>query len=79
MARVEVVHTAKVAGHLPDFMVKLAAVFDPVIRQVTGDLGSVHHLDASHAKAVLGWVPRPPEESIVDTARSLFELGIVRA
>jgi dihydroflavonol-4-reductase len=67
------------ARRLPDFMVKLAAIFDPVIRQVTGDLGSVHHLDASHAGAVLGWSARPHQETIVDTARSLFDLGIVNA
>ena len=63
---------------LPDFLVKLSALFDPVVRQVVGELGTVRNLDASHAKAVLGWTPRPPAESIVDTARSLIDLGIVR-
>ena len=63
---------------LPDFLVKLSALFDPVVKQVVGELGTVRNLDASHAKAVLGWTPRPPEQSIVDTARSLIDLGIVR-
>jgi len=63
---------------LPDFLVKLSALFDPVVKQVVGELGTVRNLDASHAKAVLGWTARPPEESIVATARSLIDLGIVK-
>lgn len=64
---------------MPDFLVRLAALFDPMARTVVGELGSVRNMDASHAKAVLGWVARPAEESIVDGARSLIDLGIVRA
>ena len=65
------------ARRLPDFLVRLSALFDPVVKQVVGELGTVRNLDASHAKSVLGWTPRPPEQSIVDTARSLIDLGIV--
>jgi len=64
---------------MPDFLVRFAALFDPLVKAVVGELGSVRNLDASHAKARLGWVARPAEESIVDTARSLIDLGIVRA
>lgn len=63
---------------LPDFLVRLAALFDPVVKSVVNELGTVRRLDASHAKTVLGWTARPPEESIVDTARSLIDLGIVK-
>jgi dihydroflavonol-4-reductase len=63
---------------LPDFLVKVTALFDPVVRQVLGELGNVRNADASHAKAVLGWTPRAPEATIVDTARSLLDLGIVK-
>ncbi len=64
--------------NLPDFLVRLTAIFDPVVRQVTSELGKVRDVDASHARDVLGWIPRPASESIVDTARSLIDLGIVR-
>jgi dihydroflavonol-4-reductase len=64
---------------LPDALVRLAALFDPLIKSASGELGAVRHLDASHAREVLGWVPRPAEASIVDTARSLIERGIVAA
>ena len=63
---------------MPDFVVRIAALFDPMAKMVVGELGSVRNQDASHAKAVLGWVARPAEQSIVDTARSLIDLGIVK-
>lgn len=63
---------------LPDFMVRLAAKFDPVLAQVTDELGRVKNSSATHARERLGWAPRPAEETIVDTARSLLDLGIVK-
>jgi len=63
---------------LPDFLVRLFALFDPVVRQVTGELGKVRDGDSSHAREVLGWEMRPAEESIVDTARSLIDLELVK-
>jgi len=63
---------------VPDFMVRIAALFNPLAKMVAGELGSVRNAEAAHAKAVLGWVPRPAEQSIVDTARSLLDLGIVK-
>jgi dihydroflavonol-4-reductase len=64
--------------NVPDWLVRAAATFNPLARAVVGELGSVRHLDASHAKAVLGWTPRPALQSVVDSARSLIELGIVK-
>ncbi len=64
--------------NLPDWLVRVAAHFNPIARAVVGELGSVRHQDASHAKAVLGWATRPVEQSIVDAARGLIALGIVK-
>ena len=63
--------------HVPDWLVRVLALVNPLARAVVGELGSVRNQDASHAKAVLGWSTRPVEQSIVDTARCLIELGIV--
>ena len=63
---------------VPDFVVRIAALFDPMLKMAANELGSVRNMDASHAKAVLGWTTRPAEESIVDAARSLIDLGIVK-
>ncbi|MBI3716380.1 MAG: aldehyde reductase, partial [Betaproteobacteria bacterium] len=64
--------------NVPDWLVRVAARFNPLARAVVPELGSVRHQDPSHAKAVLGWATRPVEQSIVDTARCLIDLGIVR-
>ncbi len=64
--------------NMPDWLVRVAALFNPLAKAVVGELGSVRHQDASHAKAVLGWAPRPVELSIADTARSLIALGLVK-
>jgi dihydroflavonol-4-reductase len=62
---------------VPDIVVRIAALFDPMLKMAANELGSVRNMDASHAKAALGWVARPAEESIVDAARSLIDRGIV--
>lgn len=63
---------------LPNWAVRLAALFDPIVRQVIGELGGRRESPADHAREVLGWVPRPVEESILDTARDMIRLGIVK-
>lgn len=63
---------------LPNWLVRIAARFDPVIGQVIGELGKRRESPANHARDVLGWVPRQVEESILDTARDMIRLGIVK-
>ncbi|RED17750.1 NAD-dependent epimerase/dehydratase family protein [Parasphingopyxis lamellibrachiae] len=63
---------------LPDWLMKIVAIWDPVARQVKSELGKVRHADASHAKEKLGWQTRDEEQTIVDTARSLIDNGIVK-
>jgi dihydroflavonol-4-reductase len=63
---------------MPDLVVRIASLFNPLAKTIVGELGSVRNMDVAHAKAVLGWSARPAEESIVDCARSLIDQGIVR-
>ena len=64
--------------NVPDWLVRIAAHFNPLAKAVVGELGSIRNQDATHAKQVLGWTTRPVEQSIVDTARCLLDLGIVK-
>lgn len=64
--------------NIPDFAIRLMSLFDGSIRQVVGELGRRRATDASHALDVLGWRTRPPEDSVIDTAKSLIEHGIVK-
>lgn len=61
---------------LPNWLVRLGARFNPVIRQVVGELGNVRDASAAHAFERLGWKTRAPEDSIIDCAKSLIERGI---
>ncbi|MEO7007053.1 MAG: aldehyde reductase [Terrimesophilobacter sp.] len=63
---------------LPNWTVRLAAMFDPSLRDVAGRLG--HPMNGSNEKArrVLGWTPRAPEDSLVDTAKSLIDFNLVQ-
>lgn len=63
---------------LPNFLVRLTALFDPEVRLLLPELGRTRIADSRHARSVIGWNPRPAEESIVDTARSLIAAGLVR-
>ncbi|MEO6277222.1 NAD-dependent epimerase/dehydratase family protein [Roseateles sp.] len=63
---------------LPDWAVRLLAKVSPTVRAAASELGTVRHQDSSHAREVLGWVPRPPREAIVATARDLLALGVVQ-
>lgn len=62
---------------LPDFVLHLTSLVDPTIRMVTGELGKQRITPSDHARDVLGWVPRPAADTIVDTARSLIDKGVI--
>lgn len=63
---------------LPDFVLQLTSLVDPTIRMVTGELGKQRITPSDHARDVLGWVPRPAADTIVDTARSLIDKGVIK-
>jgi dihydroflavonol-4-reductase len=62
---------------LPDFLVRVAAMFDPVIRERLFELSKYRPASSAHARQVLGWAPRSNEEAVVATAESLLQEGIV--
>jgi nucleoside-diphosphate-sugar epimerase len=63
---------------LPNWLVRLAALRDPAIKQILPELGK--RKNATHEKAarLLGWSPRSNEDSIVATAESLLRLGLLK-
>jgi dihydroflavonol-4-reductase len=63
----------------PNFMVRGMAVFDPGIRSVVSDLGSQVNYSVEKAGSRLGWAPRPIEETVVDCAESLVQVGAAGA
>lgn len=70
-------HARKVpTRRMPNWLMRIVALFDPAIRQLIGELGKVRHAEPTHAMKVLGWRPRPAADSVVDTAESLIAMGV---
>jgi dihydroflavonol-4-reductase len=65
--------------NVPNFAVRAMARFDPSLRSIVRDLGRRRPLSSEKAKTMLGWAPRPIEETVVDTAESLMRVGAVAA
>jgi nucleoside-diphosphate-sugar epimerase len=61
---------------LPDWLLKLAAPFDPMLHEHLFELGRKRTVSSEKAKTLLEWSPRSNDEAIVDTADSLLALGI---
>jgi nucleoside-diphosphate-sugar epimerase len=64
---------------LPNWVVYLAALRDPAVRQILPELGKPKNATSGKAQRLLGWAPRSNEESILATAESLLRLGLVAA
>jgi nucleoside-diphosphate-sugar epimerase len=63
---------------LPDWLLRVAAVFDSSLSQIVPELGKLKNATNEKARRVLGWAPRSNEDSIVATAESLVRLGLLR-
>jgi dihydroflavonol-4-reductase len=63
---------------VPNWLVRLAALRDPTVRQVVPELGKIKNATNEKAKRVLGWAPRSNEECVVATAESLVRLGLLK-
>ena len=62
----------------PNWVVRLAALRIPRLRDAQAQLGKVRHTSGAKARNTLGWTPRGNEEIIVSTAESLIRLGLVK-
>ncbi len=63
---------------LPDWLLRIAALFDPSIRQILPELGKSKNATSAKAKSLLGWAPRSREDALVATAESLLRLGMLK-
>ena len=71
--------TAKVPTRtVPNLLVRAMALFDPGIRSIVGQLGRRTEISSEKARTLLGWSPRPTQDTIVDCAQSLIDKGVVK-
>ncbi|NII72176.1 dihydroflavonol-4-reductase [Dyella sp. SG562] len=62
---------------LPNWVIRLGALRDPVMRGIVPLLGVTMNATSQKAIRLLQWAPRSQEEAIVATAESLVRLGLV--
>jgi nucleoside-diphosphate-sugar epimerase len=63
---------------LPNWLVRLAALWDPAVKQVVPELGKRKNATNEKARRVLGWAPRSSEEAVAATGESLVRLGLLK-
>ncbi len=63
---------------LPNWLLRLAALRDPAIKQILPELGKVKNATNEKARRLLGWEPRSREDALVATAESLVRLGLLK-
>jgi nucleoside-diphosphate-sugar epimerase len=63
---------------LPNWLIRLAALWDPAVRQIVPELGKRKNASNQKARRVLGWAPRSREDAITATAESLANLGLLK-
>ena len=69
-----IAHKAPVK-ELPNWMIRLLAVFNPKLNMIVPHLGLVKRASSEKAKNLLGWKPRSAEEAIVAAAESLIKFN----
>ncbi|NWD24608.1 NAD-dependent epimerase/dehydratase family protein [Pseudomonas yamanorum] len=57
---------------IPDWLLRVLARFDPLLRGLTPNLGRAHRHSAEKARHLFGWQTRPARSTVIDCARSLI-------
>jgi nucleoside-diphosphate-sugar epimerase len=64
---------------LPNWVVRLAALRDPAVKQIVPELGKRKNATNEKARRMLAWMPRSREDAVIATAESLVRLGLLKA
>lgn len=63
---------------LPDWLVRVAALFNPLAKSIVSQLGRVKNASNAKAKRLLGWTPRSNEEAIMSAVESMTRFGLIK-
>jgi nucleoside-diphosphate-sugar epimerase len=63
---------------LPNWLVRVAAMRDPAVKQLIPELGKKKNGSNEKARRVLGWTPRSSAQAVIATAESLIRLGLLK-
>jgi len=65
-------------GEIPNFIVRVMALFDDRMQALLSDIGTFHEADAAYVSTLTHVIPRPAKEAILAGAESLIANGSVR-
>jgi nucleoside-diphosphate-sugar epimerase len=63
---------------LPNWLVRVASLADPAVKQIIPELGRAKNATNEKARRMLGWEPRSREDALVASAESLLQLGLLK-
>ena len=64
---------------VPVWLAKILAIFSKELKLAVPYLGRLRSVkNTSKAKDILGWNPRPAEESIVEIAQQIQDMGLIK-
>jgi nucleoside-diphosphate-sugar epimerase len=63
---------------VPGWILRVMALASPIVREILPEVGKKKNGTHEKARRLLGWAPRSNEESIVSSAESLLDLGLVK-
>lgn len=63
---------------LPNWMLRIASLRDPAVRQIIPELGKRKNATNEKARRLLGWSPRSREDALAAAAESLVRLGLLK-
>jgi len=64
-------------GELPNWLLKIIAIFDDRLKTLTADLGIYNEADSAYVSTITKVMPRPAKEAVLATSASLIEHGII--
>lgn len=62
---------------LPNFVVRVVAMFDPTVKTVVSDLGRVRRVSNDRIRSELSWQPHSLEEMVISMGETMIHQGIV--
>ena len=63
---------------IPNFLLKFIALFIPSLRMIAKRLGKEEKLYTKNANDILGWFPESADAEIINSAKQLYNMGILK-
>jgi hypothetical protein len=63
---------------IPNFLLRFLALFTPSLKMIAKRLGKEEKLHTANANNVLGWYPNRVELEIINSAKQLYETGLLK-